>query len=113
MKNFNKLKVIRHPEHTPAGVFLWSHHEKCLIIDQSVCFMGGIDLCFGRWDDDLHRFKNRVFIFSNLINKHIFRLTDLGRVENKLELSTQPIVNAASPVPNISMEYEVYFNYLN
>jgi phospholipase D1/2 len=53
-KNPN-IKVLRHPEHSPAGVFLWSHHEKCVIIDQSIAFMGGVDLCFGRWDDDLHR----------------------------------------------------------
>jgi phospholipase D1/2 len=53
-KNSN-IRVLRHPEHSPAGVFLWSHHEKCVIIDQSVAFMGGIDLCFGRWDDDMHR----------------------------------------------------------
>jgi phospholipase D1/2 len=54
IKKFLK-KVLRHPEHTPAGVFLWSHHEKMVIIDQSVVFAGGIDLCFARWDDDLHR----------------------------------------------------------
>lgn len=49
------IKVLRHPEHSPSGVFLWSHHEKMVVIDQSVAFFGGIDLCFGRWDDDLHR----------------------------------------------------------
>jgi phospholipase D1/2 len=53
-KNQN-IKVLRHPEHFIDGVFLWSHHEKCVIIDQSVAFTGGIDLCFGRWDDDTHR----------------------------------------------------------
>jgi phospholipase D1/2 len=45
------IKVLRHC----SDALLWSHHEKCVIIDQSVAFMGGIDLCFGRWDDDLHR----------------------------------------------------------
>ena len=55
-KNPN-IKVLRHPEHSPAGVMLWSHHEKMVIIDQSVAFAGGIDLCFGRWDDDLHRYE--------------------------------------------------------
>ena len=61
-------KVIRHPQHTPGGVFLWSHHEKCVLIDQTVAFMGGIDLCFGRWDDDLHRFNlhmDSVFYLKN------------------------------------------------
>ena len=65
-KNPN-IKVLRHPEHSPAGVMMWSHHEKCVIIDQSIAFMGGIDLCFGRWDDDLHRyiFSNSYYIFFN------------------------------------------------
>ncbi|CAF3424732.1 unnamed protein product [Rotaria socialis] len=50
------IKVIRHPDHYPSGgVFLWSHHEKTVIIDQKVAFVGGIDLCFGRWDDDFMR----------------------------------------------------------
>jgi phospholipase D1/2 len=46
------IKVLRHC----SDALLWSHHDKCVIIDQSVAFMGGIDLCFGRWDDDLHRY---------------------------------------------------------
>ena len=49
------IKVLRHPEHNPNGTLLWTHHEKCVIIDQTIAFLGGIDLCFGRWDDDLHR----------------------------------------------------------
>lgn len=28
----------------------WSHHEKMVVIDQSVGFMGGLDICFGRMD---------------------------------------------------------------
>ena len=44
-----------HADHSSYGTLLWSHHEKSIIIDQSIAFMGGIDLCFGRWDDDLHR----------------------------------------------------------
>lgn len=52
----NNLKILRHPDHLFDGVFLWSHHEKMVVIDQSVAFMGGIDLCFGRWDDDFHRY---------------------------------------------------------
>uniref|UniRef100_A0AC35ESW8 Phospholipase n=1 Tax=Panagrolaimus sp. PS1159 TaxID=55785 RepID=A0AC35ESW8_9BILA len=41
------IKVIRHPEHEPGtGVFLWSHHEKLLVVDQIFAFVGGIDLTF-------------------------------------------------------------------
>ncbi|KRY35597.1 Phospholipase D1 [Trichinella spiralis] len=38
-----------------SGVFLWAHHEKLVIIDQNIAFVGGIDLCYGRWDDPKHR----------------------------------------------------------
>lgn len=50
------IRVMRHPRNTTTTLSLWSHHEKCVVIDQSVAFMGGVDLCYGRWDDDQHRF---------------------------------------------------------
>jgi phospholipase D1/2 len=33
----------------------WAHHEKLVVVDQTVAFVGGIDLCYGRWDDPKHR----------------------------------------------------------
>lgn len=49
------IKVLRHPDHARAGVFLWAHHEKIVVVDQSLAFLGGIDLCYGRWDNSEHR----------------------------------------------------------
>lgn len=49
------IKVMRHPDHVSSTVYLWAHHEKLVIIDQSVAFVGGIDLAYGRWDDQEHR----------------------------------------------------------
>ncbi|CAF0944765.1 unnamed protein product, partial [Brachionus calyciflorus] len=53
------IKVLRHPDHlNEPNKFLsimWAHHEKLVIIDQSVAYFGGIDLCFGRWDNHLHK----------------------------------------------------------
>jgi len=46
------FKVLRHP-----GLIipqLWSHHEKMVIIDEKVAFMGGLDICYGRWDTHDH-----------------------------------------------------------
>lgn len=51
-------QVMRHPNHVASVVFLWAHHEKMVAIDQSVAFMGGIDLCFGRWDDSSYRLSD-------------------------------------------------------
>ncbi|CAH2091665.1 unnamed protein product [Euphydryas editha] len=49
------IKVFRHPDHAKIGVFFWAHHEKIVVVDQTVAFVGGIDLCYGRWDDHKHR----------------------------------------------------------
>jgi len=50
------IKVLRHPDRVPgAATYLWAHHEKIVCIDQKVAFLGGIDLCYGRWDDHTHR----------------------------------------------------------
>jgi len=39
----------------PSTALLWAHHEKSVVIDQSLAFLGGIDLAYGRWDDSQHR----------------------------------------------------------
>ncbi|XP_051564751.1 phospholipase D1-like isoform X4 [Myxocyprinus asiaticus] len=51
----SNIRVIRHPDHMPSTVLLWAHHEKSVVIDQSLAFLGGIDLAYGRWDDSQHR----------------------------------------------------------
>uniref|UniRef100_A0A8C5YH93 Phospholipase n=1 Tax=Microcebus murinus TaxID=30608 RepID=A0A8C5YH93_MICMU len=55
MRLHPNIKVMRHPDHVSSSVYLWAHHEKLIIIDQSVAFVGGIDLAYGRWDDNEHR----------------------------------------------------------
>ena len=32
-----------------------SHHEKLVIVDYQICFIGGLDLCFGRYDTFEHK----------------------------------------------------------
>ncbi|KAJ4835368.1 Phospholipase D zeta 1 [Turnera subulata] len=49
------VKVLRHPDHFSTGIYLWSHHEKLVIVDHQICFIGGLDLCFGRYDTIEHR----------------------------------------------------------
>ncbi|XP_065114500.1 phospholipase D1 isoform X1 [Paramisgurnus dabryanus] len=65
------IKVMRHPDHVSSSVYLWAHHEKIIVIDQSVAFVGGIDLAYGRWDDREHR------------------LTDIGSVTRTLQASAE------------------------
>ncbi|XP_022363208.1 phospholipase D1 isoform X2 [Enhydra lutris kenyoni] len=55
MRLHPNIKVMRHPDHVSSSVYLWAHHEKLVVIDQSLAFVGGIDLAYGRWDDNEHR----------------------------------------------------------
>lgn len=55
MRLHPNIKVMRHPDHVSSTVYLWAHHEKLVVIDQSIAFVGGIDLAYGRWDDNEHR----------------------------------------------------------
>ena len=53
------ITVLRHPDHNVfenAGdmTFYWAHHEKFIVIDFALAFIGGLDLCFGRWDNRQH-----------------------------------------------------------
>ncbi|XP_072897805.1 phospholipase D1-like isoform X1 [Hemitrygon akajei] len=78
MRLHPNIKVMRHPDHVSSTVYLWAHHEKLVVIDQSVAFVGGIDLAYGRWDDDEHR------------------LTDVGSVTRGMNASSATTANQGS-----------------
>uniref|UniRef100_A0AAQ5Z0V1 Phospholipase n=1 Tax=Amphiprion ocellaris TaxID=80972 RepID=A0AAQ5Z0V1_AMPOC len=74
------IKVMRHPDHVSSSVYLWAHHEKIVVIDQSVAFVGGIDLAYGRWDDREHRLTDvgsvtRSVALEQVRNTHIVTST--------------------------------------
>ncbi len=49
--NYVEKQVFRHPDHASADMkdHLWAHHEKIVVVDQKYAFVGGIDLCYGRY----------------------------------------------------------------
>jgi phospholipase D1/2 len=46
--------VQRSPHQFRQNQFFWAHHEKLVVVDNMMAFVGGVDLCFGRWDDPCH-----------------------------------------------------------
>ena len=48
-----KIKVTRHPAKDDF-TYSWTHHEKLVIIDQMIGYVGGLDLCWGRYDTNNH-----------------------------------------------------------
>nr|XP_027194709.1 phospholipase D1-like isoform X2 [Dermatophagoides pteronyssinus] len=73
MKMHENIAVLRHPDAVRGGPLLWSHHEKLVIIDQQVAFVGGIDLCFGRWDNFEHLLIDQGGIFFKTQPNDIIR----------------------------------------
>lgn len=58
LKNLHSnIHIVRHPNKFRGGstALLWSHHDKVVVVDQNVAFVGGIDLAWGRWDDNTHQ----------------------------------------------------------
>ncbi|KNC83066.1 hypothetical protein SARC_04659 [Sphaeroforma arctica JP610] len=49
------IKVMRHPQHFDPQNILWTHHQKYLVMDHQVAFVGGFDVCSGRYDTVSHR----------------------------------------------------------
>ena len=54
-------QVLRHPD-ASADVkgYLWAHHEKIVVVDQTYAFVGGIDLCYGRYEKDCHKCQKKT-----------------------------------------------------
>ncbi|KAH8927543.1 phospholipase D/nuclease [Atractiella rhizophila] len=64
------IAVMRHPDHIGGDVTLyWSHHEKVVVVDNIMACIGGLDICFGRWDthsfpmSDIHPFDFSLTLF--------------------------------------------------
>lgn len=50
-------------------ILYWAHHEKLCLIDGQIAFMGGLDLCFGRWDTHQHAISD---VHPSNINDTVF-----------------------------------------
>jgi phospholipase D1/2 len=75
-------------------VLYWAHHEKLCLIDGTIAFMGGLDLCYGRWDTNQHEIadahpedlKNIVFPGQDYNNARIMDFHDIVHwQDNKLD----------------------------
>ncbi|KAK3721973.1 hypothetical protein LTR37_002789 [Vermiconidia calcicola] len=96
------IVIMRHPDHNffeNAGdmTFYWAHHEKFIVVDYNLAFIGGLDLCFGRWDTKVHSLadahpsgvQNEIFPGQDFNNNRImdfqtvddWKTNELSKVE--------------------------------
>lgn len=75
-------------------ILYWAHHEKLCLIDGKIAFMGGLDLCFGRWDThshpitDVHPSDLNAVVFpgQDYNNARIMDFSDVAQPDqNKLD----------------------------
>ena len=76
--------VTRHP--SGPSTLLWTHHEKLVIIDQMIGYVGGLDLCWGRYDNNNHPIyeppnPQGIYEFP-LIDYSNARICDFSNVED-------------------------------
>ncbi|EHN01435.1 Spo14p [Saccharomyces cerevisiae x Saccharomyces kudriavzevii VIN7] len=48
------IHIIRSPNQWLQNTYFWAHHEKFVVIDETFAFIGGTDLCYGRYDTFEH-----------------------------------------------------------
>lgn len=71
-------------------ILYWAHHEKLCIVDGRMAFMGGLDLCYGRWDTNDHPIadchpsdlNNIIFPGQDFNNARIMDFQDVPHWEN-------------------------------
>lgn len=78
------IKVLLHPKNMAPNFTPWSHHEKMVVVDQTIAFFGGIDLCYGRWDDDEHRLIDVANNIDTIDLKKYPRISAFKNIENKV-----------------------------
>lgn len=80
------IHLIRSPNQWLQNTYFWAHHEKMTVIDNTIAFMGGIDLCYGRYDtpehslcDDHANLKDQIFPGKDYSNARICDFFDLDK----------------------------------
>jgi phospholipase D1/2 len=77
-----------------GNVLYWAHHEKLCLVDGHVAFMGGLDLCYGRWDTHQHSISDAhpgdlneiIFTGQDYNNARIMDFQDVQHwQDNKLD----------------------------
>ena len=84
------IQVTRHPKKSID--LLWSHHEKLVVIDQKYAYVGGLDLCWGRFDIHSHPLydneSSEKYLYPGIDYSNA-RVADFMNVEQYLKDATE------------------------
>ncbi|KAF8523531.1 phospholipase D [Hysterangium stoloniferum] len=104
------IAVMRHPDHIGSrdDVEFWSHHEKVVVVDNHRASIGGLDLCFGRWDTHNHPLAD---VHPTDFNRTLFpgqdynnaRLLDFQQVDNYVSNQVSILESPRMPWHDVHM----------
>ncbi|KAH9840894.1 phospholipase D/nuclease [Rhodofomes roseus] len=104
------IACMRHPDHIGSkdDVEFWSHHEKLVVVDNHRACVGGLDICFGRWDTHTHPladvhptdFRRTLFPGQDYNNA---RVLDFKDVQNYVSNGLSIIETARMPWHDVHM----------
>jgi phospholipase D1/2 len=107
--NEENIHVIRSPNQLLQNTYFWAHHEKLCIVDQTVAFMGGIDLCYGRFDTPDH-----VIVDDSDVNFNTLNPDDRMSPEDFAKFQTFPGKDYSNPrvkdFSNLDKPYESMYD---
>lgn len=88
------IQIVRHPTFLSEGFVYWTHHEKVVVVDQQVGYVGGIDICLGRYDDHDHNLFESANPHAERKQAKKQRQT---RAKDKMSLMGAAAVNGRDP----------------
>ncbi|KAM3163069.1 Phospholipase [Lachancea thermotolerans] len=122
------IHLIRSPNQWLQNTYFWAHHEKMTVIDHSIAFMGGIDLCYGRYDtpehvlrDDSPELQEQIFPGKDYSNARVCDFYDLDKpfesMYDRKEIPRMPwhdvhTMIVGEPARDMSRHFVQRWNYL-
>lgn len=124
----HNIHVIRSPNQWLQNTYFWAHHEKFTVIDNTVAFVGGIDLCYGRFDtpdhvlhDEQTDLEDQIFPGKDYSNARVCDFYDLDKpFQSMYDRSMVPrmpwhdvqMMTVGEPARDLSRHFTQRWNYL-
>ncbi|SMN19300.1 similar to Saccharomyces cerevisiae YKR031C SPO14 Phospholipase D, catalyzes the hydrolysis of phosphatidylcholine, producing choline and phosphatidic acid [Maudiozyma saulgeensis] len=122
------IHLIRSPNQWLQNTYFWAHHEKLCVIDNTIAFMGGTDLCFGRYDtpehvlrDDYKDIKDQTFPGKDYSNARVCDFYELDKpfesMYDREEVPRMPwhdvqMMTVGEPARDMARHFIQRWNYL-
>ena len=88
-----QIRALSSPSYADVDQPFFAHHQKQVLIDRKIAYLGGMDLCYGRYDDatyDLHAAKNG----REAMNRYNGCVEQVGIVSKSEVVNTDDLMGA-------------------